>query len=260
MATPTQFSSLALAATLVMVASQTHAHNLSFDNHCDLSLNNELTITPQHILISQDDKTLIDIYKDEQIFLRGEQLDLSPEQQKLVTQYAQTLRNAVPDVVEIATEAVDVAFEGVNAGLGSMINMEENRQHFDQIKQRIAEKYDGNNGHYRFSDGNFSTDIDGTGIDEAVDELVEDMLPKIIGSVLAQVGTSMAQGDMDFSQFDNLDQRIDLAIDERAHALEKKADAFCRKLKAADEIEETLLASDLKFAELDLLHIKQHHP
>jgi len=246
------------AAMAIAVSGQSIAHNVEFERSCELKLNNELNITPQHVLIKEGDETLVDIYNDKVVFLRGNQINLTSEQQSLITQYSLALRDAVPQVAEIALEAVDVAFSGINAGLGNMVDLDDTREQFDEIKQRISTKYQQGTGYYSFSEGNFSSEIDDAGIDQAIEELTEELVPRVIGNILASIGTSLARGDTDFSQFDNIDERIEAEIDGRTEQLEKKAEAFCIKLKEADDIEESLIASNLKFMSLDLLNIKQH--
>jgi len=234
------------------------AHGIEFDRQCDLELNNELNITPKHILIKESDETIVDIYNDETIFINGDQITLDNEQQKLVTEYSLALRAAVPQVAEIAVDAVEVAFEGINAGLGNMINLDNTRDKFEEIKTRINDKYNQNEGHYSFSEGNFSTNIEDEQIGDAVKDVIKDVAPQLIGKVLANIGNSMAEGNMDFSDLDGLDTRIESEIDARTEDLEQKADEFCKNLKRVDKIEDNLIATNHKFTNLDLIKITTH--
>lgn len=234
------------------------AHGVEFDRQCDLELNNELNITPKHILIKESDVTLVDIYNDEIIFVNGDEVTLDNEQQKLVTEYSLALRAAVPQVAEIAVDAVEVAFEGINAGLGNMVDLDNTRDKFEEIKSRINERYNENDGHYSFSEGNFSTNIEDEQIDDAVKDVIKDVAPQLIGKVLANIGNAMAEGNMDFSELDGLDARIENEIDDRTQELEQKAAVFCDNLKRVDKIEDTLMASNLKFIHLDLINLKRH--
>ena len=117
----TKFQNLSklMVLTSLISSAGVMAHGVDFERQCDLELNNELNITPKHILIKEADETIVDIYNDEVIFINGDQVTLDNEQQKMVTEYSLALRAAVPQVAEIAVDAVEVAFEGINAGLGA---------------------------------------------------------------------------------------------------------------------------------------------
>ncbi|MDC2887896.1 DUF2884 family protein [Psychrosphaera algicola] len=228
------------------------------DNHCDLELNNALTITPKHILIKNEDETLIDIYDDKMVFVRGDLIELDSKQQKLVTEYAASLRAAIPDIGEIAIEAVDIAFQGIQAAFGQMPENSKLSSKFDEIKTKIKDKYESEDSHYSFSNGEFNHQIDGSGIDESVEELMEDMIPSLIGGLISNIGNSIANGESSFSDLDNLDDRIEQEIESRADEIEIKANKFCEKLKLVDKMEDELTASNSKFANFDLIKINEN--
>lgn len=247
-----------LVAATLFVSPYSQAANISVDNHCDLELNNELTITPQHILIKNEDETLIDIYKDSMVFVRGDLIELDAKQQKLVKAYSESLRTAIPEIGEIAIDAVEIAFQGIQAAFGHMPENSNLSTKFDEIKEQIKDKYENGDGHYSFSDGEFNHLADGDGIDESVEDLMEEMIPSLIGGLISNIGNSIASGESSFSDLDNLDDRIEHEIESRADEIEIKADKFCEKLKRVDQMEDELTASDPKLANFDLLNIKEN--
>ncbi len=248
-----------LAATLVTSSVNVFAHdNSNVGSNCDMELNDTLTVTPQHLLIKQGDETVIDIYNDSMVFVRGERISLTDDQQAMIEEYSTSIRASVPEVMEIAVEAVEVAFDGINAAFGEFADLSTTKDKFEEIKQSVRDKYESNNGHYTFSEGEFSVNIDDPEVDQAVEEIMEDMMPQVVGSLLSNLGAAISNGDSDFSNFDNMEERIESEIDARADAIELKADAFCQKLKRVDQIESQLVASNIKLMELDLINIKQH--
>ncbi len=239
-----------------MASSSAFAHVEISSDQCDIDLNYDLSISPQHIRIIENDETMIDIYKDEIVFIKGEQIELNNEQQKLVTQYATDIRKSVPEVAQIATEAVSIAYQGINAALGQHIDMAETKEKFAQLEQKIGEKFNTTDGHYTFSQGEFTSNVESQEVEVMVEEIVEDMVPQLIGSLMANIGTAMAKGEANFDDFDNIGENIEKEVEARADELEKKAEAFCARLKHVDEIEADLIASNTQFVYFDLLNVK----
>lgn len=252
--------SLVTAAVLSTSAfSNVHMDNVNINtDQCDITLNYDLTISPDHILIIEDDETMIDIYNDKMLFIRGEKIDLSPKQQTMVSNYAKRIRGTVPEVSKIAVEAIGIAYEGINAAFGDHMDTSSTKEKFEELEQKISEKYGSHQGHYSFSQGNFNTNIEDDEVDVLVQDLVQDLVPQLIGGIMANVSRAMMSGDADFSEFDNIGDKVDQEIEARAGELEQRAEAFCYSLKEVDELEEDLVASNTKFIYFDLLNFKQN--
>lgn len=245
-----------LAAPLLFAASTSvMAIDVNIDNECEIDLNANLTITPEHILIKEDDETLIDIYQDQMVFVRGELVDLNASDTALVQEYASTLRNSVPEITAIALTAVEAAFEGINAGLGDLGNMDGIRDAFDEVKYQIEYSYEQANGYYSFTDGEFTLGQNNQDIEHAIEGVMEEIMPSLIGNLLTQVGTAMASGDADFSSFDDLGERIETEVEARTAVIEEKAYAFCKKLEKANDLETQLIAKNPELKDLDLLQM-----
>lgn len=250
-----KLAKVALATTL-LISANSYAVNISFEDKCEIELNRDLAITPKHILIQENDETIVDIYQDEMLFIRGNQVELSDKEAKLLKRYSTSIRQSVPEVAELAVEAVEIAFDGINTALGQFADMQQTEEKFDQIKDTIRAKFNRADGHYNFSNGNFTTSMDGSGIDQMAEELVEDMVPQIVGGVLANIGAAIAKGEANFEDLENLDEKIERAIEGKAEKIEEKAERFCGRLKEVDEIEDSLIASNRQLVELDLISIK----
>ena len=248
--------SLLVSALLLMNASNAFAHD-DHENQCNLSLNNDLSVTPEHIRILEDDETLVDIYKDNILFIKGEQMQLNDKQQKMLLEYSTSIRSALPEVTEIAIEAVGLAFEGLNAAFGETIDMQENEEKFQQLQQKIKNKYKDTNGSYFIRDGDFNVDIDDEGIDDLVEEILEDMVPNIVGGVLSSIGKAIASGDDVDTEFDDIGNKVEQEIEAKSDAIEMKATAFCNKMKDLDKLEQKLIDSNSDFKDLDLLEIEE---
>lgn len=224
---------------------------------CNMKLNNTLTVTPEHILIKDSDETLVDIYNNKMVFVRGELITLDPMQQALVIEYSEAIRQSIPKLGDIAVDAVDIAYSAISAAIGYEHESPNIKNKFEQLKRQIANKYQNNEGHFTFSNGELNHSMDGDGIDEVVEELMADMMPSIIGSLLSRIGDSMANGDLEISDLENLGERVEYEVESRAEVIEQKAEAFCQDMIAVNQLEDKLVGTNLKLIHLDLIAIEQ---
>ena len=251
----TKLTSISLV--LASAISSNVAANVHMDlDECNIELNYDLSISPEHILIIDEDQTQIDIYQDKMLFIKGEQVNLNSEQQRLVRQYSLGIRNAVPEVSKIAVEAVSIAYEGINAALGDHIDTTETKEKFDQLEQRIEERFTSHNGHYSFKQGEFQTSVEDEEVDALVEDIVEEMVPQLIGGIMANMSKAIMSGEADFSEYENIGDNVEKEVEARAAVLEKRANEFCYSLKEVDEIENNLVASNSKFRYFDVLEVK----
>jgi hypothetical protein len=226
------------------------------ENQCNLSLNNDLSVTPDHIRIIEDDETLVDIYQDKMLFIKGEKMHLTNKQKKMIFEYSTFIRRALPEVTEIAVEAVGIAFEGLNAALGELVNMDEHEDKFKLLQQKINGKYQGSEGSYSITKGDFNIEIDDEEIDVLVEDLVEDMVPSLIGGLISGIGQAIASGEDIDIELDDMGDKVEREIEAKSELIEVRADAFCNKMKRLDKLEQKLIDSNSDFEDLDLLEIE----
>ena len=73
---------------------------------CDVELSHGLIITDDVIRIVDKGQTRVQINNDNQLFIRGYWVDLSPEESKVVEQFSRGIRQTVPELVDLATDGV----------------------------------------------------------------------------------------------------------------------------------------------------------
>ena len=224
------------------------------NEHCDVDLNYDLTISPQHVLIIDQDETLIDIYNDKTLFIKGEQISLNSNQQELITNYSTSLRQTIPQAGEIAIEAVNLAFEGIEAALGGHVDLSNSRAKFDEIEEKVSEKFNDQNGHYSFKQGEFTFDTDDEQLDNMIEESIEDIMPELIGGLISNIGQAISNGE-GLESLDNLGENIEREVEAKAEQIEAKAGEFCQSLVAINNIEQDLFESNNQFIYFDLLNV-----
>ncbi|NVK24842.1 MAG: DUF2884 family protein [Gammaproteobacteria bacterium] len=247
------------AGAIASVSLPASAHAEFSNDNCDIELNYDLTVSPDHIRIIENDQTLVDIYKDQKLFVKGEEIDLDYSQQSLVTEYSKSIRQSIPEAGELAIEAVTLAYEGIQVALGEHADLSGSREKFDQLEQKISDKFSDKNGHYSFRQGEFTFDGEDSEIDRMVEEIVEDMMPQLIGGILSNIGQAVANGDGDFSSIEQFGENVEREMELRAESIEKSAEEFCYSLKKVDDLENELVASNTKLIYMDLISVKSHH-
>lgn len=238
-----------------LLSSSAYANIELSNEQCDVELNYDLSVSPEHIRIIDKDETMIDIYQDQVLFIKGNQISLNETEQQLVSEYAASIRQSVPEVAKIATEAVKVAYQGISAALGQHVDLTETEQRFEQLQSKIDASFNNKAGHYSFHQGEFKTNGNNEEIELMVEEIVEDMVPKLIGSIMMNIGNAMANGDTSLEDLANLGDNIEQEIEGRADVIEQRAKAFCNKLKQVDKMEQQLVAVNSEFSYFDLLKV-----
>ncbi|GAB2992866.1 DUF2884 family protein [Psychrosphaera aestuarii] len=245
-----------LISPLLLSSNYAQAHNDGLVNkQCDVTFQNKVSITPYHILVIKNNQTLYDIYNNETIFYKGEKLELSVSDSSLIKEFSTETRSLIPTITEIALEAVGIAFDGINAGLGQFGDSTKLDAKLANVKQRLENKFAQQDGYYTFDEGQFNMDFADEELDRAIEEVVEQALPSLIGGVLQLIGTSIASGDTDFSELENLEKNIEAEIEARATQLEAKADVVCQKVDALAALENRIQKAHKSLRDFDLIEV-----
>ena len=95
--------------------------NIHAYESCHIKLDAGLTLTVSALEFfnttkgsDNNKKTLYKIQDDQRLIVHEKEVSLTGPQQRLVTQYARSIRAMVPQIKTVATEGVDLALEGVN--------------------------------------------------------------------------------------------------------------------------------------------------
>ncbi|WP_299262439.1 DUF2884 family protein [uncultured Psychrosphaera sp.] len=239
-----------------------------YDNdQCNLSIKNDLSVTPEHIRILKGDETLVEIYQDKSLFIKGEDISLSNEQQKMLIEYATSIRNVIPEQVEMSIEAVGLMRETFKAEFGPLIDIEETDKKFTEVQQEIrnesVDKIDSyfiKKGEFSVTWGDEKADDDGGSIGDFIDVMVEDMLPGLMSSFSEPTidDSSIDMGN-DLSgllgDFDEVESKAEQELEEKSKLFEMRFEVYCKKMEQTDKLEQKLIDSNSEFTDLDLLDL-----
>jgi len=239
----------------------------SMAEQCSVNFNYGVIIDPNHIRMIEDSRTVVQINGENQLFVEGREIELNTEQQQLISQFSQGIRNQVPEIVSIAIEGVDIGLKAVNKAIGSLTGENSASQQkiqtkFDELKWRIRTRFNQSANNYYIAPQDFA-DFDDIFTGEFEQE-IEEIISDSIGTILLAVGEAMISdntdsrgGEQRLSTFDermeNLGKDLELEISASANALEKKAEQFCLKLATLDEIESKIHHSIKPLSQFNLI-------
>ena len=257
-----------IASTLLLSASA-FAHDTNFSTEsCEASLNAGLNINKKHIEFVKNDKVLYRIEQDQYLVINGEQVALSSQQQRLVSEYSTEIRELIPQVKDVAVEAVELATEGINLafnqllGNGNSISTDLTHE-LNIIKDEVNDKFE--YGEFSIDEhGNLQSDFFGEEFDQRVEEAVENIVQKSLGSLLIALGQQMvfSGGDMDAleARMEKFGEQIETEMEQRSHELELKAEGLCDNIYHIDNLEEQLKSSITNFPQTNVIESKDTNP
>jgi hypothetical protein len=242
---------LTYSALGLLITSSSNA----FAQECSIHFNYGVIIHPKHIRMVDHGQTQVQINNSKQVFIKGREIDLSVQQQQLVIQFSDGLREQLPSIVSIAIEGVDIGLKAVNDVIGSLTGENSASQQkvqakFDELKWRARARFNQSANNYYIAPQDF-TDLDGIFAGQFEQE-IEEIITTSIGTILTAVGESMLSdsshgeygSEERITTFDerlnNLSDGLDLEISERAKTLNKKATTFCLQLNDLNKIENQL--------------------
>ncbi|NQZ22897.1 MAG: YggN family protein [Colwellia sp.] len=244
-----------IASALILASSSTFAYEASFSNDsCDADISGGIKITPSAIEFSKNKKQLYKIVNNETLFVDDEQVDLTYSQQSLVTEYSTSIRAVVPQVKNIALDAIDLASDGVNLafnellGDGNDVGAEITAQ-LAEIRVEVDQGFSSNKEIYFDEDGFSGDDFFSKDFEQRIESAVESTVQNSIGSLMIAVGQQMlfSGGDSDTfeTRMENFGEKIEHEMEARGEQIEKRGEALCQSVVAIDALENQL-ANDVE--------------
>ncbi len=254
----------AIATALVLVSGSAFAH--SNNDHCDINFdgriqleNNVLTVYTQ-----EDDKVIID--EDKNIYVNGNELALSGQEQEWVANYYDGITTSVPIAADIAVEGVAIATEAVGLVFGELLGANSSGVNdltykLEELGEKVQYNFYAEDGTIRldseqFEDGNFL----GEEWEESFEESVSELVMSSMGHLMIAIGSEMLfnGGDMEaFEQrMENFGSEIEEKMEFKGEQLEEKAEMLCTQLAKVDQAERYLQKSVSQLADLDIIRLE----
>jgi len=231
----------------------------------DVNFNYGVVIDTKHVRILDHGQTYVQFNGDHQVFVRGREVELTPENKHIVGKFTSGVREQVPQIVSIAIEGVEIGLKAVNKVIGGLTG-ENSASHrkiqekFDEMQIRLKKRFNHSDKSYYIAPQDFDEfdEIFAGEFEQEIEEIVSDS----IGTILIAVGEAMANRDEDDieQRVDTFDQQIEsmgaelkLEVGEKAGKLGAKAEQFCINLSLLDHIENEMQLTIPELAEFNLI-------
>jgi hypothetical protein len=256
-----------IASALILASSSVFAHDNSFSHDsCNVELNGGIKINQTMVQFLTDKKPVYKIVNDQDLYVGGQQIDLTASQQSLVTDYSTSIRQILPEVEEIALDAIELATDGVNLafdellGEGNDIGSEITLQ-LSEVRQEVERAFSEDQEIYFDENGLEGEGVFGEEFEARIESAVEETIQNSMGSLLIAVGQEVlfsGDGVDGFeARMENFGEQIEHEMEARGEAMEKRADALCSSVVAIDALEENLSTSIEELENIDFITTSQ---
>ena len=254
------------AASLCALPAVAH---VEVDNQCNTQLHGSISYQHGDLTVTTLDGDTVLITPTHELFIDGDKVDLSDEEQRWVSDYYTNIETAIPMTVQIATEGLHVASYAVTEVFSEMLGTDnEMVQEFDvfftDLKAELDTRFYAADGSYQFhSEGLNGNNWIDDAWEEEFESRVESLVEKSMGHMLMAIGRQMLFEDGDMEDFatrmDNFGATIEQRVGDKAEALEHKADELCSVLAKADYAETRMQKHISGLGGLDLLEINSDY-
>jgi len=235
---------LLLVSTLLL-SSTAYAHQ-----SCEVDINGGINVKQDEILFSKNKSTRYRISKDENLYIGGRQVDLNSEQQALVINYSHKIRATVPEVRELALNAVDLAMDGVSLAFNELLGEGNNvtttlTEELSTVRDEVENHFDSESGFYVGEDGFSESNSFDKEFENKIESAVEGAIESSMGSLLMAVGKEMmlSGGDMEAfeTRMEGFGERIEAEMEARGEHIEQQAEQLCQTVLEINELEDELI-------------------
>ncbi|TKB47099.1 YggN family protein [Thalassotalea mangrovi] len=236
-------------------------------DHCSINMNYGVVVEANSIRFLDNDNTIVQINNQKDLFVNGKQVDLNDDQQALVSDYAAGVNEQIPRVVNIALDAVEIAFSALSH-VATGLTGEENtatdslNESFAAIREKVSTRFHSEDGAVYLAEQDFD-DLDQF-IEDELEGEIENLVANSVGDILIAVGQAMNDEEGDFEQkmeafgerMERMGEDIEVAVEAQAEELGAEAELLCEELHDLNKIESQLSESVTALADFDLIEVR----
>lgn len=232
---------LLLASAMVLATAQpgdggrVHAGNgVNIDTDCEVDSEYDFHLTERSVVFLRDSgspRTVL--MRQGRLFVDDRWVELTPADAARIRDYEREARAVMPLAHEVGAEAAQIAFTAIGeVAAGFSADPERTRATLAAARTRL-------DAHLARSitPTRFDSDALGDGIGEAIAEVVPTLVGDVVGGA---IGAAFSGDTARLERMQNLDAEIEALVEPRARALEKSANALCRRMEALGRIDDTL--------------------
>lgn len=239
----------ALAVTTAVVAGD----NAYSPDNCetDISLKYGVSVNPDGVRVFDEDRTLYTMADEGRLWIEGNEVDLTETQRRQIADYAAEVSKLIPEIVNLISGALGVAGSSLGIAFGEIFGHDsaisvEMESLMDSVQARFDDVA------YRDGDTYTLAEDNVNGIDEAfgeeIEQELEDLVARSVGSILGMVGKAMTSGEGSFAermerfgmQMENLGDKLEQDMENMGAHLEAASAEVCMDVRHVASLEQGL--------------------
>ncbi|USI99138.1 YggN family protein [Xanthomonas prunicola] len=204
------------------------------DMRCEVSSDYELTLNPRSLILIRESGTPQRlVMRQGALFVDDRWVELSADDRTRLIQFERQTRDVVPLAQAVGREAADIAVTAVGeVAAGFSRSPEATRAQLRKVREKID---------VRLKQGLSKSQLTLVDIDDDIGALVAELLPQLIGDVVAgAVQSAMTGNDVQLRSLDGVEARIERLVEPQARALRPRAQQLCERLEALDGLDNAL--------------------
>ncbi len=238
------------------------------DLKCNVDLKYGIVVNDRHIRVINKSGTVYQINGTDQLIVKGNVIELEPEQLKDLKDISSGIHYVVPKIIVLATEGVELAVETVEHVYVGLVGNDHKsydklQSSLKRVQMRVKEKFIHASENYFIGPGRLEN------LDDLVDREIEEQLGRAIdtsvGGILSAIsGLENNKGDQAnmspeeiARRVEQIGEEIEKSVESRAETLRVKAQWFCNKMHHLDKIEERLRQSVVELEPFDVILTKK---
>ncbi|MFO3705114.1 DUF2884 family protein [Xanthomonas codiaei] len=222
---------------------------LADELHCNVSSDYDLTLSARSVIFIRDaDAPRRLVLRQGALFVDDAWVALSADDRDRLIRFERQTREVVPLAQQVGREAADIAI----TALGEVAAGFSRDPHATRVQLTgVREKID-----LRLQQSFANSQLTAVDVDDDIGALVAELLPQLIGDVIAGAVQSALTGNAArLRSLDGLEQRIERLVEPQARALRPRAQQLCTQLQALDALDNALAYRLPSGAPLQLLQV-----
>lgn len=229
-----------LLGLLALVAAPIFAWGHHHEWHsCNVHSDYDVQIAADKLIFTTTSTTptLIEMSRGK-LSIDGHEQTLSAADHQRIAEFEARVRALVPEVREIALQAVDIAFNAVDEVAATLSGGDSKRTHDHLVRARdeLRSQLDA-----QFAAGHWND----AAISKTVEKAVQEIVPDLVADVAAIALRAAFSGDENATKelqerVKRMESELESHVEKRAQALEARADALCPMIAELGQIERSL--------------------
>ena len=237
---------VSLAVVLGLGATSAMAHNSFSTDNCAFDMNYNINIDENSVRLSDEDSEYVQIDANNNLYLKGVKQSLTKKQKSLLAEYAAEMREFLPVVDEVATEAVHLALDAVtDVSKALLVDSPDQANNLRSRVEVITNKVKENVSNRHLHPKSLEAYLNESEFEEEFEVLIREIMADVVKSNIGNVIAAAIRGDD--AEVEAFEKRMEQFGEDMETKYEKKAERLGEKAEELCELAEKIDRTENKF-------------